>query len=173
MEIDNIYTVCQHLLNHESWLKTFICAFTYCYMLQTCWSTFTLLLQPNPSQTSPQPSPAVAPPDASHLLRAHQEADRLASVGGGVDVSVGAGGAGCAVGGQAGQVILCAIVLSQLAEVLEPPLAAQLKREQRLELQSLDGAQQDHGVWGSAEKENRQWDNTRDASESHTGKSGG
>lgn len=61
-------------------------------------------------------------------------------------MGVGARGAGCAVGGQAGQVILGAIVLSQLAEVLEPPLAAQLKREQRLELQSLDGAQQDHGV---------------------------
>lgn len=67
-------------------------------------------------------------------------------IGRGVDVGVGTGGAGCAVGGQARQVILGAVVLGQLAEVLQPPLAAQLKREQRLELQSLDGAQQDHGV---------------------------
>ncbi len=102
----------------------------------------------NPTQARLRPSPALAPPDASHLLGAHQEADRLASVGvgRGVDVGVGAGGAGGAVGGQAGEVFLGAVVLGQLAEVLQPPLAAQLKREQRLELQSLYGAQQDHGV---------------------------
>lgn len=61
-------------------------------------------------------------------------------------MGVGAGRAGGAVGGQAGKVVVSAVVLGQLAQVLEPPLTAQLKREQRLELQSLDGAQQDHGV---------------------------
>lgn len=69
-----------------------------------------------------------------------------AGVGRGVGVGVGGGGAGRAVGGQAGQVIVGAVVLGQLAEVLQPPLVAQLKREQRLELQALYGAQQDHGV---------------------------
>lgn len=53
----DIYTVCKHLPRQLS--KKSICAFTYCYMLHTCsvWSTFSLTLQPNPSQTSPQPSP--------------------------------------------------------------------------------------------------------------------
>lgn len=89
------------------------------------------------------PSPALAPPDASHLLGAHQEADPLASVGvgGSIDVGVAAGGAGGAVGGQTGQVIVGAVVLGQLTEVLQPPLATQLKREQRLELGSLYGTQ--------------------------------
>ncbi len=101
-----------------------------------------------PTQARLRPSPALAPPDASHLLGAHQEADRLASsgVGRGIVVGVGAGGAWRAVSRQAGQVVLGAVVLGQLAEVLHPPLEAELKREQRLELQSLDGAQQDHRV---------------------------
>lgn len=132
--------------------KNTICAFTYCYMLHSTHAVpdpfFNLPLHPNPSQTLPQPSPALAPPHASHLLGAHQEAHRLASVGvgRGVDVGVGAGGAGRAVGVQAGQGIVVAVVLGQPAEVLQPPLAAQLEREQRLELQSLYGAQQDHRV---------------------------
>lgn len=136
----HIETVCEDLPQQLS--KTSICAFTYCYMLHAL-----LGLQPQPKPDSP-PSPVLAPPDASHLLGAHQEANRLASagVGRGVAVGVGAGGAGRAVGGQAGQMILSAIVLGQLAEVLLPPLDAELKREQRLELQSLYGAQQDHGV---------------------------
>lgn len=127
--------LCLYLLLHAS------------HML--AWSTFNLPLQPNPSQTSPQPSPALAPPDASHLLGAHQEADPLASVGVGqcIDMSVGAGWARGAVSGQTGQVILGAVVLGQLPQVLQPPLVAQLKSEQRLELQSLYGAQEDHGVW--------------------------
>lgn len=52
--------------------------------------------------------------------------------------------------------ILGAVVLGQLAEVLHPPLDAQLKGEQRLELESLYGAQQDHGVWRRADKEGMQ-----------------
>lgn len=86
--------------------------------------------------------------DASHLLAAHQEADRLASVGAGCRVHVGAGrgGAGRAVAGQAGEEVLGAVVVGQLLEVLQPVLDAQLEGEQRLELRPLDGAQQDHGV---------------------------
>lgn len=141
-------------------------AFTYCSMLRTCCL---LLLSYCYGQTHarlcplPQPHPALAPPDASHLLGAHQEADHLASAGGGVCMcGVGTGRAGCAVGGQAGQVVIGAVVLGQLAEVLQPPLASQLKRKQRLELQSLYGAQQNHGFYSggenkgnSCEKQNR------------------
>ena len=61
-------------------------------------------------------------------------------------MSVGAGGAGGAVTGQTGQMIMGAVFLGQLAQVLQPPLVTQLKREQRLERQSLYGAQQDHGL---------------------------
>lgn len=100
----------------------------------------------NPTQARLRPSPALAPPDASHLLGAHQEADPLASAGRGVGVGVGAGRARGAVGGHAGQLIVGAVVLGQLAEVLEPTLASQLKSKQRLELQPLYGAQKDHGV---------------------------
>jgi len=94
------------------------------------------------------PAQTLAPPDASHLLGAHQEADPLASASAGrsVEVAVSAGAAGAAVRGQTGQMIMGTVVLGQLAEVLQPPLAAQLKRKERLELQSLYGAQQDHGV---------------------------
>lgn len=108
----------------------------------------THFLSTTQTQTRLPPSPVLATPDASHLLGAHQEADRLASVGvgRGVDVGVGTGRAGCAIGGHAGQMILSAIVLGQLAEVVQPPLDTELKREQRLELQSLYGAQQNHGV---------------------------
>lgn len=67
-------------------------------------------------------------------------------VGGSVEVNVGARGAGAAVRGQTGQGIVSTVVLGQLTKVLEPPLAAQLKRQEGLELQSLYGAQQDHGV---------------------------
>lgn len=70
----------------------------------------------------------------------------MASAGVGGRVDVGARGAGGAVRRQTGEGIGGAVVLGQLAEVLEPPLAAQLKGEQRLELQPLDGAQQDHGL---------------------------
>lgn len=63
------------------------------------------------------------------------------------DVAVGsAGGAGRAVASEAGQRVRGAVVLGQLTEVLLPTLEAQLHGEQRLELQPLDGAQQDHGV---------------------------
>lgn len=83
--------------------KTSICAFTYSYMLYTCfvWPT---LPSTTPTQARLHPRPVLAAPDASHLLGAHQEADRLASVsvGRGVDVGVGTGRAGCAVSGQAG-----------------------------------------------------------------------
>lgn len=61
-------------------------------------------------------------------------------------MGAGGGGAGHAVAGQAGEVVLRAVVVGQLLEVLQPALDAQLEREQRLELQPLDGAQQDHGV---------------------------
>lgn len=91
------------------------------------------------------PRPPLAPPDASHLLAAHQEADPLAS-GGGVEMAVRAGGAGRAVRRQTGQEVVGAVVPGQLPQVLQPLLAAQLKREQRLELKPLYGAQQDHGV---------------------------
>lgn len=98
------------------------------------------------------------PQDASHLLAAHQEADRLASVGAGcrVDVGAGRGRAGRAVAGQAGEVVLGAVVVGQVLEVLQPALDTQLEREQRLELQPLDGAQQDHGVWRTADRRMRQ-----------------
>lgn len=92
--------------------------------------------------TPPSPRP---PLHASHLLGAHQEADRLASVAGGVDA--GAGRAGRAVGGPAGRAIAAAVVLRQLPQVLQPAQAAQLEGEQRLQLQALYGAQEDHGVW--------------------------
>lgn len=42
-----IHTACKHLPQQLS--KNSICAFTYCYMLHTCWSTFSLLLQPQPN----------------------------------------------------------------------------------------------------------------------------
>lgn len=112
-------------------------------MLHTCCVFFILQLQPNPLQTSPQPSPG-APGRLSHLLGAHQEANHLASVGGGIAVGVGARGARGAVRCQAGQVIVGAVVLGQLAKVLQSSLAAQLKGEQRLELYAFDGAQQNH-----------------------------
>lgn len=99
------------------------------------------------------------PPDVSHLLGAHQEANRLAStaVGGqGSDVAVGsAGGAGRAVASQAGQRVRGAIVLDQLTEVLLSPLETQLHGEQRLELQPLDGAQKDHRFWGRTEGDHK------------------
>lgn len=85
----------------------------------------------------------------SHLLGAHQEANRLASIAVGgrhSDVAVGARGAGRAVAGEAGQRVRGAVVLGQLTEVLLSPLEAQLHGEQGLELQPLNGAQQDHGV---------------------------
>lgn len=66
--------------------------------------------------------------------------------GRGFDVAVRAGGTGRAVAGEAGQRIRGAVVLGQLAEVLLSPLDAQLHGKQRLQLQPLDGAQQDHGV---------------------------
>lgn len=56
------------------------------------------------------------------------------------------GGAGSAVRCQARQEVVGAVVPGQLPQVLQPLLAAQLKREQRLELKPLYGAQQDHGV---------------------------
>lgn len=62
-------------------------------------------------------------------------------------MGVGAGRAGRAVAGQAGQVVLGAVVLGVLPQEVQPPLQAELQREQRLQLQPLDGAQQDHGVW--------------------------
>lgn len=99
------------------------------------------------------------PPDVSHLLGAHQEANRLAStaVGGrGSDVAVGgAGGAGRAVASEAGQRVRGAVVLGQLSEVLLSPLETKLHGEKRLELQPLDGAQKDHGVWGRTETTRR------------------
>lgn len=90
----------------------------------------------NPTQARVYPSPAPAPPDASHLLGAHQEADHLAStgVGGSVEVNVGARGAGGAVRGKAGQSIVSTVVVGQLTKVLKPLLAAQLKRQEGLEL---------------------------------------
>lgn len=120
-----------------------VCAFTYCYMRHTC-SVIAFIYYYDPAPN---------PPDVSHLLGAHQEADHLVGVGvggGGVDVGVrvGTGRAGGAVSGEAGQEVVRAVVPGQLAEMIQPPLAPQLKREQRLELASLDGAEQDHGVCG-------------------------
>lgn len=126
-------------------------------MLHTCLPDPVLVYRYNPTPARLCPSTALAPPDASHLLGAHQEADPLASIGVGrsVDVSVGAGRAGGAVSGQTGQVILGAIVPGQLAQVLQPSLVAQLESKQRLELQSLYGAQQDHGVWRTKKEEKK------------------
>lgn len=87
------------------------------------------------------------PPDASHLFRAHQKANRLASVvvGSGVDdVALTTWRAGAAVRGQAGQGVLGAVVLSHLMQIPDSAVAAKLKGEQRLQLGAFDGAQQDH-----------------------------